>query len=263
MQVAFGSQTVEVREIGSGPVVVLVHGYPLDGAMWSGVARLLSDRYRVLKLDLPGRGGTPSAGSPGMESYADFVEAVIRQAGEPVGLAGFSMGGYVALALMKRHPSEVRALALVDTRASADDDAGKAKRDEAIAKVEADGVAPIADAMLGKLLAPSSASKADLVERVRRIILRQRPETVAADLVAMKERPDSSASLREITVPTLVVVGDQDVLTPPADSQTMVDAVPGARLVTVPEAGHLTPVEQPKAVARALSEFFGSTLPGR
>ncbi|MBC8646863.1 MAG: alpha/beta fold hydrolase [Thermoanaerobaculia bacterium] len=79
----------------------------------------------------------------------------------------------------------------------------------------------------------------------------------------MKERPDSSASIREITVPTLVVVGDQDVLTPPADAQAMVDAIPGARLVTVPEAGHLTPVEQPKAVARALSEFFGSTLPGR
>jgi pimeloyl-ACP methyl ester carboxylesterase len=263
VQIAWGSHSVEVRELGSGPVVVLVHGYPLDGAMWSGVARLLSDSFRVLKLDLPGRGATPSAERPGIDAYADFVEAVIRQAGEPVGLAGFSMGGYVALALMKRHLSEIRALALVDTRASADDDAGKAKRDEAIAKVAAEGVAPIADAMLGKLLAPSSASKADLVERVRRVILRQRPEPVAADLAAMRDRPDSSDSLREITVPTLVLVGDQDVLTPPADAQAMVEAIPGARLVTVPEAGHLTPVEQPKAVAKALSEFFGSTLPGR
>jgi pimeloyl-ACP methyl ester carboxylesterase len=254
---------VEVREIGSGPAVVLVHGYPLDGAMWSGVARILSDMHRVLKLDLPGRGATPAAESPTIEAYADFVEAVLREAGEPAGLAGFSMGGYVALALMKRRPSQVRALALVDSRAGADDETGRARRDEAIAKVRAEGVAPIAEAMMGKLIAQSSATKADLVERVRRIMLRQSPDTVAADLAVMKERPDSSDSLRAIRVPTLIVVGENDVLTPPADAQAMAEAIPDARLVTIPQAGHLTPVEQPKAVARALSEFFGSTLSAR
>jgi pimeloyl-ACP methyl ester carboxylesterase len=229
--------------------------------MWSGVARLLSDRHRVLKLDLPGRGATPAAENATIDAYADFVEAVVREAREPVGLAGFSMGGYVALALMKRRPSEVRALALVDTRAGADDEAGRSRRDEAIAKVGAEGVAPIADAMMGKLIAPSSATKSDLVERVRRIMLRQSPDTVAADLAAMRDRPDSSDSLGALGVPTLVLVGEHDVLTPPADAQAMVDAIPGARLVTVAQAGHLTPVEQPKAVARALSEFFESTLP--
>jgi 3-oxoadipate enol-lactonase len=263
MRVTWASQAVEVRESGAGPPVLLVHGYPLDGAMWSGVARLLSERFRVFKLDLPGRGATPAVEDPSVDRYADFLETVLREVGEPAGLAGFSMGGYVALALMKRRPSTVGALALVDTRATPDDAAGRSKRDEAIAKVRSEGVEPIAAAMMEKLIAPTSASKADLVERVRRMMLRQTPETVAADLMAMKERPDSSDVLAQIAVPTLVVVGDQDVLTPPTDARAMADAIPGARLVTISQAGHLTPVEQPRAVSQALSEFFASALPPR
>jgi pimeloyl-ACP methyl ester carboxylesterase len=263
VRVTWDSQTVEVRESGAGPPVLLVHGYPLDGAMWSGVGRLMSERFRVLKLDLPGRGATPGIEDPSVDRYADFLEAVLREAGEPAGLAGFSMGGYVTLALMKRRPSAVGALALVDTRATPDDAAGRAKRDEAIAKVRSEGVEPIAGTMLEKLIAPSSASKADLVERVRRIMLRQKAETVAADLLAMRDRPDSSDLLRQIDVPTLVVVGDQDVLTPPSDARAMAEAIPSARLVTISQAGHLTPVEQPRAVSQALSEFFASALPAR
>jgi pimeloyl-ACP methyl ester carboxylesterase len=251
---------VDVRESGAGNPGVRVHGYPLDGAMWSGAARLLSTRFRVVKLDLPGRGGTPSGDGGGIDAYADFLEAVLAELPEPVGLAGFSMGGYAALALMRRRPAKLRALALVDTRATPDDAAGKAKRDESVEKVRSEGVAPIAEAMVGKLLSPASAAKSELVERVRRIMLRQQPETLIADLLAMRDRPDSSGSLAEISIPTLVVVGDQDALTPPSDARAMAEAIPGAQLVTIPEAGHLTPMEQPKAVGRALSEFFGSAL---
>ena len=259
MRVEWGGKTSEIREAGEGPAVLLLHGFPLDGAMWSGVARLLAPRLRVLKPDLPGRGSTPAEAGD-MDAYADFVEALLAELPAPVGLAGFSMGGYVALALMKRRPEKIRALALVDTRAAADDAAGKAKRDEAIAKVRAEGVQAIADTMLEKVLAPDSLRNKELVERVRRIMLRQDPKAVEADLTAMKERPDSTAFLSEISIPVLVVVGEQDVLTPQQEAQEMADAIPGARLVSIPQAGHLTPMERPKAVAEALGNFFVSTL---
>jgi len=256
----WAGQSADVREIGKGPAVVLVHGFPLDGAMWSGVARALSSRFHVFKPDLPGRGNSDAPAPTSVEGHADFLEAILAQIDGPVGIAGFSFGGYVALALMKRRPEKVRALALVDTRASADDEAGKAKREETIAAVRANGVAPLVESMPSKLLSPESLGRADLVERVRRIISRQRPEAVEADLAAMRDRPDSNAFLGEISVPTLVVVGERDALTPPADSEAMVEPISNARLVLVPGAGHLAPMERPKAVAEVLGEFFAVPL---
>jgi pimeloyl-ACP methyl ester carboxylesterase len=114
--------------------------------------------------------------------------------------------------------------------------------------------------MIPKLLSPSSVGNRDLVERVRRIILRQKPETVEADLSAMRDRADSRPALATLGIPALVVVGAEDTLTPPADSEAMASAIPGARLATIPGAGHLAPMERPGAVAAALSEFFGATL---
>lgn len=261
MRVEWKGREADVRELGTGPAVVLVHGFPLDGAMWSGVARALSTRFRVLKPDLPGRGATevPAAG---IEEYADFLQAIVDGVDGPVGVAGFSFGGYVTLALMRRRPGSVRALALVDTRASADDDAGRAKRDETIASVRENGVAPLVEGMPPKLLSPESLGRHDLLERVQRIIARQKPESVEADLVAMRDRPDASALLPSISVPTIVIVGERDALTPPADSEAMAAAIPGARLVTVPGAGHLTPMERPRAVSDPLTDFFASALGG-
>jgi pimeloyl-ACP methyl ester carboxylesterase len=265
VELAWKGQPARIREMGPGSgaaSVVLVHGYPLDGAMWSGVARLLSRRFRVLKPDLPGRGETTADSAGTMSDYADFLEAVLRELRAPAGLAAFSMGGYAALALLERRPANLKAVALVDTRASADDDAGKAKRDEAIAAVRSDagGVPAIADAMVPKLLAPASLQNRDLVERVQRIIRRQSAKTVEADLTAMRDRPDRRAQLAGVAIPALVLVGDADTLTPPSDAELMAGAIPGARLVTIPGAGHLTPMERPGAVAAALGEFFGSAL---
>lgn len=260
VEISWKGQPVRIRELGSGPPVVLLHGYPLDGAMWSGAARALASRFRVVKPDLPGRGETAAPSEGRIEDYADFLQAILDELPAPIGLAGFSMGGYVSLALMRRRPAALRALALVDTRAAADDPAGKAKRDEAIATVQSQGVAAIAEAMAPRLLGPLSLSNRDLVDRVKRIMLRQRPETVAADLAAMRDRPDSRDLLPEIATPTLVVVGEADALTPPADSQAMAAAIPGAALVTVAGAGHLTPMERPGAVAAALGDFFAAAL---
>lgn len=260
MKFEWKGSSADVRDLGAGPAVVLVHGYPLDGAMWSGVARALAAKFHVFKPDLPGRGNTEAPAPDSIAGYADYLEGIIAELPAPVGLAGFSFGGYISLELMKRRPEKVRALALVDTRASADDDTGRAKRDETIAVVREKGVQPVVDAMPAKLLSAESLRRADLLERVQRMIARQKPETVEADLAAMRDRPDSTALLREIAVPTVVVVGSEDALTPPADAQSMADAIPGARLVTVPASGHLTPMERPKAVARALDELFSEAL---
>ena len=260
MKIAWSGNAVEIRELGSGPAVVLLHGYPLDGAMWSGVARLLSERFRVLKPDLPGRGATPPAPAGGIDAYADFVEAILAELPSVGGVAGFSMGGYVALALARRRPPNLGALALVDTRAGADTDAGRAARDEAIVVAREKGVEAIAETMLGKLLSAAALANRDTVERVRRIMLRQPSETVAADLAAMRDRRDSTAFLGEIRVPTRILVGAEDAISPPDESRAMADAIPGADCVVIPGAGHLTPVERPRAVATALDEFFGKTL---
>lgn len=260
MDLDWKGQTVRVREFGQGPNVVLVHGYPLDGAMWSGVARVLSERFRVFKLDLPGHGENPAAAGGTMDDYAGFLEAVLGQVEGPRGVAGFSMGGYALLALMKRAPSNVSALALVDTRARADDEAGRAGRDASIQAVRNGGTAAIADAMVEKLLSPAGRQNEGLVERLRRIILRQKPETVESDLAAMRDRSDSSAFLPQISIPTLVLCGDADALTPPPESESMAQAIPGARFVLIPGAGHLTPMERPGAVASNLAEHFASAL---
>jgi pimeloyl-ACP methyl ester carboxylesterase len=260
MRLEWGGHGIDVREAGSGPSLVLLHGYPLDGAMWSGVARALAARFRVLKPDLPGRGENPAPAPDRLEGHADFVASLLAQLPPPIGLAGFSMGGYVTLALLRAHPSAVRALALVDTRAEADDEEGRKKRDEAIATVRSAGVPKIAEAMVPRLLAETSLSNRDLVDRLRRIILRQKPETVEADLTAMRERRDATDLLPSIAIPTLVLVGEHDALTPPSFSERMAAAIPGAKLTRISGAGHLTPMERPGAVATALGDFFAASL---
>ena len=260
MDLDWKGQTVRIREFGQGPNVVLVHGYPLDGAMWSGVARVLSDRFRVFKLDLPGHGENPAIPDGTMDDYAGFLEAVLGEINGPAGVAGFSMGGYALLALMKRAPSKVSALALVDTRSRADDETGRAGRDASIQAVKGGGTAAIVDALVEKLLSPAGRQNEGLVERLRRIILRQKPETVEADLAAMRDRSDTTSLLPQISIPSLVVCGDADVITPPAESESMAQAIPGARFVLIPGAGHLTPMERPGAVASNLADHFASAL---
>ena len=258
MLLEWKGQPVQVRELGQGPSVILIHGYPLDGAMWSGVARSLATRFRVFKPDLPGRGENPTAPDGTIDGYADFVEAILGQLPGPAGVAGFSLGGYVAFGLLRKGAANIGALALLDTRSGADDDAGKAARDAAIAAVRSGGAAAIVDAMIGKLLSPASQPNMNLVDRLKRIILRQKPETLESDLTAMRNRPDSTPLLPRIAVSTIVLAGDQDAITPPAECEAMAAAIPDARFISIPAAGHLTPMERPGAVAAALAELFTS-----
>ena len=247
---------VEVR--GDGTPCVLVHGFPLDRTMWRHQLAALT-RWKRVAPDLRGCGAS-SAPSDGysMGRYADDLIAVLDSLGEQQAVfCGLSMGGYVLFELLRRHPERVRALVLMDTRAEADTIEGKRARDELIAVAKSEGAEGIAKRMLPKLLAPSTVQTQPEVERqVGEMIRRTSVVGIVGALEAMKERPDSRPLLSQIKVPTLVMVGVDDTLTPPPLSRAMADAIPGARYAEVPAAGHLAPLEQPLVASRLLADFL-------
>ncbi|MBL8728668.1 MAG: alpha/beta hydrolase [Planctomycetes bacterium] len=266
---AFEQTRLAVHVTGRGPLAVLIHGYPLDHRMWLDVLHgPLAEQRTLVAVDLRGHGDSPWCGDDvhPMDLFADDVSAVIRTLGDgPLDVVGLSMGGYVAQALWARHPALVRSLALVDTRSRPDDEAAKAGRDAAIQTVVEQGRAAIANGMLGKLLAPRPERD------VRALLLRARlhtmieslpVETIVADLRGLRDRPDRTPMLAGITVPTLVVVGSDDRITPPAEARQMSAAIPGARLATLPGCGHMTPMEDPVGFARELGAFWAGIAAG-
>jgi pimeloyl-ACP methyl ester carboxylesterase len=260
MRVKYQARNVEVREEGSGPSVVLVHGYPLDGDMWTDVSRRLAAKFRVLRPDLPSRRDTPHPSQPTMADYAGWLAAVVDAAGGKAGVAGFSMGGYVLFELLRARPEAVAAAAFVDTQAPPDDTDARLVRNRAIFTAREMGPSAVSDRMVPKLLSPAGSRRAELVERVRAIVRRQNPNSIEHDLLAMRDRADSRPTLAAIRIPTLVVVGSEDAITPPAKSEEISRGIAGASLVTIPGAGHLAPMEDPDAVAAALSDFFARSL---
>ncbi len=260
MRVKYQARNVEVREEGSGPAVVLVHGYPLDGDMWTDVSRRLAAKFRVLRPDLPSRRDTPHPSQPTMAEYAGWIAAVVDAAGGKAGIAGFSMGGYVLFELLRARPEAVAAAAFVDTQAGPDEGEARQNRNRAIFTAREMGPSAVSDRMIPKLLSATGRGRPDLVSRVRSIVRRQNPNSIEHDLLAMRDRADSRPTLDAIRIPALVIVGSEDAMTPPAKADEIANGIPGARVVVVPGAGHLAPLEDPDAVATALSDFFARSL---
>ncbi len=236
--------------------MVLLHAFPLDGRMWEPQRCDLAARARVLVPDLPGFGA--SAGHPArpdLDAWADALERLLaRRFGQrPAIVCGLSMGGYVALRLADRHPARLAGLVLADTRARADDEAGRRARDEAIDRVSTDGVAALVDTLIPRLLAEASPDA--LRRHVRELALQQSREAVIAALRAMRDRPDSTPVLEALHVPTLVVVGEHDALTPPHEAAAMVARVPHGTLEVVEAAGHLSSLERPDLFTTAVGEL--------
>jgi pimeloyl-ACP methyl ester carboxylesterase len=236
-----------VHRCGRGPLCVLVHGYPLDHRLWLDVLQSpLAQRRTLCAVDLRGHGDSPWAGDAAhsMELLADDIAAVIKTLSDDgrADVCGLSMGGYAVLALWARHAKLMRSLVLCNTKAAADPPEGRAGRDAAIATVVDKGRRAIVDAMLPKLLAPGA--DALVKARVQTMMESVPVETFVADLRGMKERPDRRGMLQEIAVPTVVIAGELDPIAPVAECRAMAEAVPGARLVVVPGAAHLVPVER-------------------
>ncbi len=251
--------TLHYAERGEGPLAVLIHGYPLDHTMWLDQLEALSDIRRVIAVDLRGFGkSTPSDTDPvSIDDHAADVGALIAALGATeADIVGLSMGGYVALALWARSPEIFTSLVLANTRAGADSEEGKAGREAQAESTVSQGRGDLATGLQAALLAPDR----DLIAaaRLRTMIEGTRVETIVAALRAMAARPDRTDLLTKITVPTLVVSGEQDGLFPPEIGVSMADAIPGSRHEVIAGAGHMPPIETPDAFSATLRTFWDS-----
>jgi pimeloyl-ACP methyl ester carboxylesterase len=247
-------------ESGKGLPVVLLHGFPLDARVWKAQRAALGEqggRFRVITPDLRGFGKSKSTEPFTIESLADDVHALLKEIGAlPCVLGGLSMGGYATLAFANKHPRDLRGLILTDTKAEADTADGKQARDKMIALVREKGSKAVAEQMMPKMLAPDTATTRPAVAQELRAIMEAcPPKTIEHALLAMRDRPDRTGELSSIAVPTLIIVGEHDAITPPKVAQDMHKATPKSQLVIVQGAGHMAPMEQPEQVNRALRDF--------
>jgi pimeloyl-ACP methyl ester carboxylesterase len=247
---------IAYHDEGAGQPLLLVHAFPLSSAMWVRQIAGLAPRCRVIAPDLRGFGETaPGSGAASLDQLADDLAGLLDQLKvERATVAGLSMGGYISFALWRRHRARIAGLILADTRAGADSAEARHGREQNARLAETQGAAAIADQMLPKLLAASATTP--VRDEVREIIEANHPAGIAAALRAMAARPDATSLLAEIDVPTLVVVGGEDALTPPSEARILHEGIAGSRLVEIPGAGHLANLENPEAFNAALEEFM-------
>ncbi|GAA3428655.1 alpha/beta fold hydrolase [Streptosporangium sandarakinum] len=253
------------RSAGEGVPVVLLHAFPLSSAMWLAQREGLSALCKVITPDLRGFGGSVLGDEePSLDVMADDVARTLDREGvDRAVVGGLSMGGYVTMALCRRHPDRLMGVVLADTKASADPDQARANRERIAAAVVEDGSAVLLEEVLPPLVGRTTAERRAMVYgRVRGLVQSAPPRAVAWAQRAMAARPDSFDTLRGLKVPALVLVGEEDGLTPRGDAEAMVEAVPDGRLAVIEKAGHLSAVEQPEAFNRALAGFIAE-LAGR
>jgi len=234
-------------DLGAGPALLLLHAFPLDARMWAPQRDALGAVRRVITPDLAGfgraRGLAPRAT---LDAHADDLARLLDALELPrVTLLGLSMGGYIALAFAQRHRDRLLGLVLADTRATPDTAEAKAGRGASIAKVEAEGVASLAQTLLPRLLAGTAPD--EVRERVLAIASEQPPAAVIAALEAMRDREDRTPVLASLDIPALVIVGEADALTPPAEAEQLQRALPRGSLAVLDGAGHLSNLEAEEA----------------
>ena len=242
--------------IGSGPDVVLLHPFPLNHNFWKPVADQLSTRYRLILPDLRAHGNSAAGDGPvTMQKLAEDLAALCRE--ERVAKAyfvGVSIGGYTMFEFWRRHREQVAALVLANTRASAETPEGRANRLAIADKVLREGTAGFIEEMLQKLTSPVTRSnRPDIVDAARRMMQQMSPQDVAVVQQGMADRPDSIPTLKNIDVPTLILIGEDEAM---AESELMRQHIAGSRLQVIPRAGHYAALEQPEVFADMLCSFF-------
>jgi 3-oxoadipate enol-lactonase len=264
IQVPAGDVQLAVDVRGEGVPVLFVHGFPFDRTVWRHQLATLS-RARRIALDLRGVGGSgapPASDGYALARYADDLVAVLDNVGvRDAVLCGLSMGGYVIFELLRRHPERVKALILADTKVEPDSADAKRGRDELAALAEREGPDAVIERLLPRLLAPTThAAQPEVVAQVREMARRWSVPGLVGALRTLRDRPDSTDTLRGVHVPALVLVGSEDAIATPAAARSMAQLVPGAEYHVVPAAGHLAPLEQPLATSRLVADFL-SALP--
>ena len=282
-------RSVNYVDQGHGEPLLLVHGFPLDHSMWQRQIDFFKSNYRVICPDLPGFGAsepmsgsgelvgdnqstrdslttsrktTVSAGkSLSMESLADwlaiFLDAIACV--QPVNYCGLSMGGYIGWQFWRRQSARLKSMIAVNTRAAKDDELVRRARHMAATQVRVSGAQPVADAMVEKLFylaEDKNPLEIEYIARVHQTILTTDPSVISAGQIGMSQRVDATGWLSEIEIPMLFIGGEFDSITPPAEMQANANAANNAPFETIPAAGHLTPLEQPKAFNLSVGQFL-------
>ena len=247
--------------LGDGLPVVLLHPFPAHHEFWLPVAKPLSTRYRLILPDLRGHGDSEIGQGPAtMDKHAADLARVMNDA--DVGrapLIGVSIGGYVLFEFWRRYRGRVAALGLCNTKAPADNAEGRAARLQAADDVMQRGTEPFFESMIPRLLGKTTReSRPDLVEGAMRMLRKMSPEDVAQVQRGMAARPDSVETLKTVNVPTLLITGDEDILTGVNEAQLMQQNITGSQLRVIPRAGHYAPWEQPGSVSQLLRQFLDS-----
>lgn len=254
--------TLSVNDVGQGLPILFVHGFPLDHTMWREQVADLSRDHRCIVPDLRGFGqSTVTEGKVTMEQFADDLAALLDalQITEPIVLCGLSMGGYIAWPFVRRYSARLKSLILCDTRAAPDPPEAAANRLRLADDVVRLGPEVVVKAMLPKLIAPGFRVREPAwIEEVRQVMLATNSHGIAAASRGMAERADARPWLATIECPTLVLVGEQDVISPPAEMSEIASALPHASFRVIPDSGHLAPLENPQPVNEAMRAFLAT-----
>lgn len=259
-KITISNNELNVLDRGEGPVILLVHGFPLTHAMWEPQIEALADSHRVIAPDLRGFGDSATtSGTVTMRQFADDLAELLGAMGitEPVVFCGLSMGGYIGWQFVKHHSHRVRGLICCDTKATADSAEAVQNRHKLAESVLKNGNSVLTQAMPEKLFAKQTLEQQPgVVEACKRMMLAAHPEGVAAALRGMAERPDMTSLLSSIDVPSLVIVGEEDQITTVKEMKEMTGAMAEATFVEVASAGHMAPLEQPEPVNEAINVFL-------
>lgn len=250
---------IRYLDSGRGQPLLLVHGFPLDHSMWHNQLEPLSKSFRLIVPDLAGFGqSTRTQPIVSLKTFADeLIELLDYLQVKQVNFCGLSMGGYIGWQFWKYYPERLNRLIACNTRAAPDDETVVRTRRISAEGVRSDGISKLAEGMLGRLFAAGNLERLNSeVQGIRESMLRANPETVAQSLEAMAIREDATKWLSQIDKPTLFVAGADDVITPLTELRENAALVPGAVLVELSQAGHLSPLENPLAFNRAIETFL-------
>ena len=247
----------------AGRTLVLLHAFPLAAEMWRPQLEAAPAGWRFIAPDLRGFGQSsvddPIAPASIDAHASDLLALLDFLRVDRVVVAGLSMGGYVAFALLRLAPERVAGLVLADTRPEADDDAARAGRDAMTETLARGGAAAVFGRMLPGLLgATTRSSRPEVVRRVRQLVLTQRPEAIRRAIESLKSRPDATPQLAAVACPTLVMVGDEDQITNVDSVRRMHAGIPDAEFAVIERAGHLSSVEHPHAFNAVLTRFLAA-----
>jgi 3-oxoadipate enol-lactonase len=259
---------IAYRDEGAGRPIVFLHAFPLNQTMWDEQVAAFATTYRVITFDWRGFGESPLGdGISTMEDFADDLAGLLNRLSiEQAIICGLSMGGYASFAFHRKYSERISALILADTRATPDNEEGKRGRYEMAELARKKGASALTEALIDKMLPrllgeTTQRTKPAVVERVKSMIESGQPEGIAEALLAMAGRPDSTDLLPQIGYPALIIVGNEDKLTPPSESEKISQAIPDSTLAIIDEAGHLPNIEQPESFNIVISRFLNGLKP--